>query len=157
MSFIIEVDNSAVLAAFNRLLQLGENLNPVLHAIGEDITARAKHRFETSTAPDGMLWAENSAKSTLKNKKGNKPLIGETGHLASQIEPAVNDGSVTIFANPRYAAIQQFGGKKSEFPHLWGDIPARPFLPVMQNKDLYPDEEREILKVVNEAILSAIG
>ena len=27
-----------------------------------------------------------------------------------------------------YAAMQQFGGTKSQFPHLWGDIPARPFL-----------------------------
>jgi len=27
-----------------------------------------------------------------------------------------------------YAAMQQFGGKKSEFAHLWADIPARPFI-----------------------------
>ncbi|MFK3602796.1 hypothetical protein [Pseudomonas sp. AP19] len=28
-----------------------------------------------------------------------------------------------------YAAMMQFGGG-ADFPHLWGDIPARPFLPM---------------------------
>ncbi|WP_248594777.1 hypothetical protein [Candidatus Accumulibacter contiguus] len=31
-----------------------------------------------------------------------------------------------------YAAMQQFGGTKARFPHLWGDIPARPFFPDAQ-------------------------
>ena len=24
--------------------------------------------------------------------------------------------------------MQQFGGRKAHWPHLWGDIPARPFI-----------------------------
>jgi phage gpG-like protein len=29
-----------------------------------------------------------------------------------------------------YTNMMQFGGTKSQFPHLWGDIPARPFVGV---------------------------
>lgn len=177
MSFSIEVNNSAVLAAFNRLLQAGQDLNPVMRVIGEDIVERAKQRFETSTAPDGSPWAPNSdttlrallhsndknftkrgAVSARGNKTlaGKKPLIGESKDLSRQIHSAYADNSVTVSASPVYAAMQQFGGKKSEFPHLWGDIPARPFLPVTQSGGLYPDEEHEILKVLNAYLQQAI-
>ena len=43
-----------------------------------------------------------------------------------------------------YAAMQQFGGIKSEFPHLWGDIPARPFLGVSES------DAEEILAIVHD-------
>lgn len=178
MSFTIEVDNAAALAAFNRLLQVGQDLNPIMRVIGEDIVERAKHRFETSTAPDGTPWAANSdttlrallhrndknftkkgAVSARGNKilAGKKPLIGESKDLSRQIHPSYGDNSVTISASPVYAAMQQFGGKKSDFPHLWGDIPARPFLPVTQAGNLYPDEEHEILKILNAYLQREVG
>ncbi len=46
-----------------------------------------------------------------------------------------------------YAAMQQFSGKKSEFPHLWGDIPARPFLGISK-------EDRQAILDIVEAYLS---
>lgn len=178
MSFTIEVDNAAVLAAFNRLIHAGEDLNPVMRAIGEDIVKRAKQRFETSTAPDGTAWAPNSdttlramLHSNGKNftKKGGlsarggkalagkKPLIGESGYLARQIDYALTGNSVTVTADPKYAAIQQFGGKKSQFPKLWGDIPARPFIPVTATGQLYPNEEHAIIAVINAHLQKSIS
>lgn len=201
MSFTIEVNNSAVLAAFNRLLQVGQDLNPIMRVIGEDVVERAKQRFETSTAPDGTPWAANSdttlrallhsksdsraafshldsrkvGSAFVEYKKGyfkkdgsltkksqnllanKKPLIGESKDLSRQIHSAYGDNSVTVSASPVYAAMQQFGGKKSDFPHLWGDIPARPFLPITQAGNLYPDEEHEILKVLNAYLQQTIG
>lgn len=177
MSFTIEVNNSAVLAAFNRLIQVGADMGPVLHVLGEDITQRAKQRFETSTAPDGTPWAPNSdttlralLHSNGKNftKKGavsarggkalagKKPLIGESRDLSRQIHPSYSDNSVTVSASPVYAAIQQFGGKKSQFPNLWGGIPARPFLPVTADGQLYPDEAHDIIAAVNRYLQQAI-
>jgi phage gpG-like protein len=43
--------------------------------------------------------------------------------------------------------MQQFGGTKSRWPHLWGSIPARPFLGVN------PDDEREILDILRKHML----
>ncbi len=201
MSFTIEVDNTDVIAAFNRLIHAGEDLNPVMRAVGEDIVKRAKQRFETSTAPDGTPWAANSdttlrallhSKSDIRaafshlgshkegsafvgfkkgyfkkdgslTKKsqdllaGKKPLIGESGDLARQINYALTGNSVTVTSNPVYAAIQQFGGKKSQFPNLWGDIPARPFLPVTATEQLYPDEQRDIIALINAHLQKVIN
>lgn len=129
--------------------RLGD-LRPALKAIGEDLQESTKRRFETSTAPDGTPWEPNSpvtiarqvhsVKGTrtkdgqLLTKKGaarwdsKKPLIGETKALSEQIHWALQGQSaVVVFSSMEYAAMQQFGGTRAEFPHLWGDIPARPF------------------------------
>lgn len=177
MSFTIEVHNTEITAAFNRLIQAGEDLSPVLRMIGEDIVTRAKQRFDTSTAPDGTPWAVNSDTTLramlhgsgknftkkgklsargIKSLVGKKPLIGESGDLKRQINYLVTGNSVMITSSPVYAAMQQFGGKKSQFPKLWGDIPARPFLPVTQSGQLYPDEKRDIIAVINQHLQKAI-
>jgi phage gpG-like protein len=54
-----------------------------------------------------------------------------------------------VGSNKEYAAMQQFGGTKAQFPHLWGDIPARPFMGVSD------DDERELLALVHDHLLDA--
>lgn len=123
----VKVDNGEVIAALRRLAASAENPRPVLLAIGEELTRSTKLRFQTSTAPDGKKWAPNKS-STLARKKGDKPLIGKTHLLSQQISHAADMQSLVVGSSMKYAAMQQFGGKKSQFPNLWGDIPARPFL-----------------------------
>lgn len=57
-----------------------------------------------------------------------KPLIGEGRALSLGINTDVIGDSLLIGTPAVYGAMQQFGGKKSQYPNLWGDIPARPFL-----------------------------
>lgn len=74
---------------------------------------------------DGRIAARGSALMM-----GKRPLIGESKSLSTQIHYQV-EGHVLFIGSPEvYAGMQQFGGEKAEFPHLWGDIPARPFLGV---------------------------
>jgi len=61
---------------------------------------------------------------------GKKPLIGESKALSTTIHYQVHGNTLAVGSSLPYAAMQQFGGSKGEFPHLWGDIPARPFLGV---------------------------
>jgi phage virion morphogenesis protein len=154
-SIEVQVTGERVLAWAKRLAQTAANPASLLKAIGEDLTESTKQRFGTSTAPDGSKWAPNRA-STLdallgkqhRYKKGDrkgylntaghkvvgskKPLIGQTRHLSTEIHYAVNKGGSAwelIWGSPKeQAAMMQYGGKKSQFSHLWGDIPARPFL-----------------------------
>jgi phage gpG-like protein len=61
--------------------------------------------------------------------------------------PAVAWGSffVEVFVAPLpYAAMMQFGGTKGQFPNLWGDIPARPYIGFAQ------EQEDTILEIVTE-------
>lgn len=75
---------------------------------------------------DGSLSKQGAARAGAK-----KPLTGETGILGHTIDYQLDgNASVRIGSPQPYAAMQQFGGTKARWPHLWGDIPARPFLGV---------------------------
>jgi len=165
----IEVRDNEVQSALRALAARVGNPRPFLQAIGDDIMERTKQRFETSTGPDGQRWQPN-ARATIEafiakrggfgkrgiNKKGQglamgkKPLIGESGDLRREFHVNADGRSVTIGSGPKYAAMQQFGGRKAKFPNLWGDIPARPFLPITASGDLYPQEKALILEQIND-------
>lgn len=166
----IEVQDDAVLAALERMQEHGENLQPFLQGLGDDLVERTKRRFETSTGPDGVPWKANAAatlamlsdrlgKSYRKkdgslNAKGDarmaakKPLIGESGDLRRQIVAVASAAEVAITVAPVYAAIQQFGGQAGR--GLKVTIPARPYLPVRPDGSLYPAESAAILESVND-------
>jgi phage virion morphogenesis protein len=167
----IKVDNKNVIAAIERLAKATANLRPALLAIGEDLVVSTKKRFETSTAPDGTRWTPNSQSTYLQHLgsaksnhrkdgrinsrgaakvMGKRPLIG-IGTLSQQIYSNVDGNGLQVGSTMEYAAMQQFGGKKSMFPHLWGDIPARPFLGISDA------DEQNIISVVNNYLSRVIG
>ena len=156
------------------LLNIASRINsigPVMQTIGEDILERTKHRFDTSTDPEGKPWKPNSAstlamlsgrlagvKSNVKkngslNAKGQralaskKPLIGESQDLRRQFTISVAGNVLTIGSTPLYAAIQQFGGRAGH--GLAVTIPARPFLPVRPDGSIYPKDNALILQALN--------
>jgi len=148
----IRVDDRKVLDILGELSQRMTNLQPVMKEIGEDMVKSTQARFMSATAPDGTPWKANSpvtlerylgvfanshkkdgtfTKAGEKRLGNKKPLTGETHALADQINYQVNGSSSVSIGSPTvYAAMQQFGGTRAEFPNLWGDIPARPFLGV---------------------------
>lgn len=148
MAQLIEITNRSGIDYLQGMLDRAKNLRPVLAEIGEDQTEATKRRFSTAKAPDGTAWAPNSAatlgeySSLFARKKdgsltkkaqskiaNKKPLTGETRALATTINYQItSDNEVSIGSPMVYAAMQQYGGKKAQFPHLWGNIPARPFL-----------------------------
>lgn len=72
---------------------------------------------------DGRLAAKGITTIT-----GKKPLIGLGKTLSTTIYYRVEGDTLYVGSPQVYAAMQQFGGSKADFPNLWGDIPARPFL-----------------------------
>lgn len=148
MAQLIELTNRSGLDYLQGMLDRAKNLRPVLAEIGEDMAESTKRRFSTGKSPEGTPWAENSAttlarysdlfarkkdgthsKKTQAKIAGKKPLTGETRALATTINYQVlGDNQVGIGSPMVYAAMMNFGGKKSDFPHLWGDIPSRKFL-----------------------------
>ncbi len=146
----ITISTAALDRALTHLEQAGRNLTPAFKDIGEALVNSTKARFDEGRGPDGTRWADNRP-VTLARKKGNKPLIGENGLLATEIAPDPGPTYVRVGSTKEYAAMQQFGGKKSEFPHLWGDIPARPFVGVSKA------DEEEILAIVLDHLQRAAG
>lgn len=148
MSDFIKVkwDDREVKKAFQKLEHDAGSLPSVLRGIGEDLTESTKKRFETKTAPDGTDWTKNSEVTQWAPKKlpmggyeikgRDDPLIDHSA-LSETINHQLIDSNTLVVGSPMvYAAMQQFGGTKSEFQQLWGDIPGRPFLGVSDDDEL---------------------
>ncbi len=185
-TFRIDLDTTQVRAAFARLVAAGQDPQPALAEIGEDVAESTKLRFVSQTAPDGSRWAPNSPvtilryldlKTRKKDKQGNatgervkgyfredgrvgaggaalvsgkRILFGISGSLHHEIDYNLAPGSVLIGSTMEYGAMMQFGGTRAQFPHLWGDIPARPFI------GLSADDERNILDILQRHIEQAL-
>ncbi len=170
-AFTITIQDQQVKAALQALSQRLNKMDGVLATIGEGIIERTRRRFETSTGPDGSPWEPNRATSLglltkrlssqkskqLKggglNKAGRaalankKPLI-DTGTLRRQFYAVAAGNTLTVFNTMQYAAIHQFGGKAGTRKKV--TIPARPFLPVRPDGSIYPADQSEILRALNE-------
>lgn len=172
----IEIDDRAVLDALTRLQSRMSDLSPLMHNIGEHLTETTKRRFDTATAPDGTRWEPNTQTTILNylgrfstsyskktgkiSSKGatrainKKPLTGRTGggaSLMATIKYNAGRDFVEIGSPKEYAAMQQFGGKKSKFPNLWGDIPARPFLGISDQ------DQKSILDIISGYLNDSIS
>lgn len=146
----VKIDDAQVVDMLQRLVARTQDLRPAFAEIGEDMVDSTKRRFTTALAPDGSRWAANSpvtiagylgvfknsrkkdgslSKAGAARSAAKMPLTGETKALQTTINYQLLDSTGVAIGSPMvYGAMQQFGGAKSVFPHLWGDIPARPFL-----------------------------
>lgn len=123
----VDLNNAELDRVLRHLERAAVQLGPVFDDIGQHLVNTTRRRFEDGKAPDGSTWTKNSA-VTLARKKGKKPLVGESGGLSTEIQSQADARRLRVGSNKEYAAMQHFGGKKNRFPHLWGDIPARPFV-----------------------------
>lgn len=174
----VEVIDQGARAALQTLAARVHNMQPVFHTLGEGIVERTKHRFDTSSAPDGTPWKANSAATlnmlaarlagSKSNRKkdgslnakgaralaGKKPLI-DSGFLRQQIVQNATPTALTVEATALYAAIHQFGGMAGRGQAV--TIPARPYLPIHQDGTLYPQERDLILAEINSYLLEGIA
>ena len=125
--YTIELKADAVTGALAKALAGLEDMTPLMQDIGDLLAASTTARFPLGEAPDGSKWAANSP-VTLARKTDTRPLFGNSGSLYSTIFHDASAEQVTVGSNRVQAAMMQFGGTKAQFPHLWGNIPARPFL-----------------------------
>jgi phage gpG-like protein len=55
--------------------------------------------------------------------------------------------AVEIGTNAKQAAMMNFGGTKAQFGHLWGNIPARQFMPT---EHLPVTWEQDVIDVIED-------
>ncbi len=77
----------------------------------------------------------------------SSPVIVENWNIEYQLR---GNNALEIGSPKKYAAMQQFGGTKADFSHLWGGIPARPFLGI-SNQD-----ETDILSILQQHLESSV-
>lgn len=130
----IEINDAATIAVLNRAAERFDNRLPLHTRIGDILVKSTKDRFAKGESPEGVKWAPKSPATLAKygarksNRVDSRPLFGPSGILSSQIFSEPEADQVAIGSARIYAAMMQKGGTKAQFPHLWGDIPARPYL-----------------------------
>lgn len=146
----VKFDTRSALDGLQGVLWRLSHLSPLLKEMGDDLIHSTMERFRTGTAPDGTQWEPNRPvtiqlyQGMFADAGSKKPLVGETRDLAGKISWQLDgDAAVEVGSPMPYANMQQFGGTKAQWPHLWGDIPARPFLGISNN------DEETILKLVH--------
>lgn len=151
----LELKSDDLTRALQQLQRRMADMTPVMQEIGEYLVESTKARFVAGIDPQGIPWAAKSpvtmAATAAREKKSidPRPLFGPTGLLSSQINYEAGPDHAEVGSNLVYAAMMQFGGTKAAFPHLWGDIPARPFF------GLSEVDEANILAIVAESLQEA--
>lgn len=143
----IEIHSQPVFDAINRLLRAGQDMNPVMHAIGKELETKTSNRFETQTDPTGAAWAPWKA-STLKTypKNGNRKKLDRYGDLLDSLTYQADADSALIgFCQP-YAEYHEMGTKHMVRRSLLTD----------GHGNLGAADERSILDILNAHFARAI-
>lgn len=166
----IQINSTQVDNALAELARRTSHLQPAFNAIGQALKTNIDNSFRNHQSPDGINWAAlspvtkmNRAERVSGGKKytsngrhttakftraylSAEPL-NDTGKLKNSFTVNAGETFVEVGTNAQQAALMNFGGTKAEFPNLWGDIPARPFMPTEQLPALWQDE---ILAVIRQ-------
>jgi len=144
----IELNNQRLQQTLNQIEDDIGDLTPLMQAIAAELASQTEENFEHEGRPE---WPELSDVTTERRaKQGHWPgqrLQVSAGGLAASIVTHATDSSAMVGSNKPYAAMMQLGGKQVNFPHLWGDIPARPYLPMDAEGNLQPEANETILEL----------
>jgi phage virion morphogenesis protein len=144
----IEINHQRLQQTLSQIESAVGDLQPLMQSIATELASQTEENFEHEGRPQ---WPELSDVTTENRAKhGHWPgqiLQVSAGGLAASITTHATDTSAIVGSNKPYAAMMQLGGEQADFPYLWGDIPARPYLPTDSDGNLQPEMEEGILKL----------
>lgn len=144
----VELDHRRLQEVLRRVEWAVGDLAPLMRGIAAELAAVTEENFENQ-GQGGDPWpALSNVTTTHREAAGTWPgqiLQVSAGGLAASITTQATDSSALVGSNKPYAAMMHFGGDRDDFPHLWGDIPARPYLPMDADGNLQPEAEDAIL------------
>jgi phage virion morphogenesis protein len=142
----IHIDSQSVIDALAHARESVTDLRPIMADIGETVRSNIMLGFRETKSPDGINWAALKPSTIENRRQGSSVPLNDTGQLKASITFNASSNYVEIGTNKPYAALMNFGGTKAQFPNLWGNVPARQFMPT---SDLPASWADEILAVVN--------
>ncbi|MFA7269881.1 MAG: phage virion morphogenesis protein [Sterolibacterium sp.] len=119
----VEINSRSVMDALQQLLRQGQDMRPVMDAIGQRMEERVSSRFETKTDPNGHAWSPFKP-STAKSypKQGNGTLLDRYGDMLGSLNHHADANSVTVGFGAvgkdgyPYPAVHEFGAPKANIP-----------------------------------------
>lgn len=127
-----------------KLQKRTKDLSSVMTDIAEHLYTITDESFDNETAPDGTPW-EDLKPATWRYKKTDK-ILYEEGTLRGSLYIWSSDSEARIGVNATskgypYPIVHQFGSKH---------VPARPFLPIDSEGNMYKEVVNEILNMLVE-------
>lgn len=132
---------------------------PLMEDISRALLSETMMNFQLGGRP---AWAGLSPVTLARRAHGGGAILQDSGELKGSINASHTVDTATVGSNLKYAPTHQFGAKQGEFgrsdrntPLPWGDIPARPFIPMDKNGDISYDGFLAVSEVVNRYLASA--
>jgi len=152
--FDLQLDDHALRAALQRTLARLNNGYPLMHAISIDLLKATEDAFTR----EGPEWPALAPRTMAAREAAGKSLphriLQLTGELASSITRRASKDEAAVGTNLAYAAIHQLGGLAGR--HHSAKIPARPYLPIGEDRQLKGSVKEAVLKTANR-ILADLG
>lgn len=165
----VQVTDKPVLDALRDLAQRTDDLSEPLNEIGIEFAERIRQQFSRGESPYGNKWAALSAVTQAKNKgrrSGGEPLR-DTGRLMASIAHQMSDGGKTVSisaTNVKYANTHQFGARQGQYgrtkrngPIPWGNVPARPFMPISGGRVVLPPDWSQVAQEIIADYIAEAG
>ncbi|HFL2071832.1 phage virion morphogenesis protein [Pseudomonas aeruginosa] len=144
----IDLEHQRVQQALARVEWAVGELAPLMRGIAAELASITEENFENE-GQSGEPWPALSEVTTNRRELARtwpgQMLQVTAGGLAASITTQATDSSALVGSNKPYAAMMFFGGRREDFPHLWDDIPARPYLPMDTEGNLQSEAEEAIL------------
>lgn len=152
--FEINVDDKQIRNALDNLQTRLEDMSPLYRSIAHLLLSETLDNFANEGRP---RWQQLSPVTiAIRTKLGTWPgkiLDVHAGGLASSISTSSGSDFAMVGSNKVYAAIQQLGGNAGRNRKV--KIPARPFLPITESKELQQTTQHGIMELLNEYLSEA--
>jgi len=137
----------AVQKQLQKLIERGDNLQPLFADIGEMLILSHDQRFRDQVSPDGQAWQPLSESYREKKRKNKDTILKLNDHLGREFN-YVTTGKDLFFGTPyEYGALHHFGGTP-DMPAGPAAVPARPWLGISQ------EDINEIYSIVGDFLLN---
>lgn len=147
----VQIESAELTRKLQQLSDKVSDMQPAMEAIGQVLATNIRLGFRDMKSPEGVNWKALSP-TTIARRRGNSDQpLNDTGVLKNSFSVQAAAQSVVVGTNAPQAALMNFGGTKAQFPNLWGDIPARPFMPTAK---LPTQWERDVVEVIERHLSS---
>lgn len=143
---IIQINDQLLVEKLHTVAEHLDQPIRLSHSIANSLLTVVEDNFDNEGRP---AWAGLSAVTLARRKAGK--ILHQSGQLRRSIVTAVKDNEVMIGTNDPKAPTHQFGAKQGQYgknarnkPIPWGNIPARPFIPMDASGNLQHDAEQAI-------------
>ena len=157
----INFDASELERALHNAANHLTHTEPLMEDISRALLSETMMNFQFGGRP---AWAGLSPLTIARRRGGAGAILQDTGELKRSIKATHSNDTATVGSNLKYAPTHQFGARQGEFgrsdrntPLPWGDIPARPFIPMDKNGDISHDGFLVVREVVNRYLAGSFG